>query len=522
MSYMSKMLFAATPLVLLPIYALAESFSATTFMQSGSAAAEGDVFISAAVEAGVAVSAIMAVLYFNKYHLQIRRKSASQVAKITCVNRTVPTDHSKKLGSKPDNSAPRAQTQPMAVVETAEQIQKLRMSALLYELAKKGDSLKAGKTLQAFEETFGPAALSDYVCMITSCAKSADAEGACKWLQSMQSHGVMPNIVCFNAVINACAKQGCIQQALSVAESMKSYGVELDTISYNTLIDAWAREGDAAKAQLWMKRMLVNDVKASVVSFGSVMRACAQCGLHQELLFWLEQADKLGIELNMICFSAIINALVKRNDLQGASQWLQRMLDRGVTCSSRCSTNLLNAFLATGDLEQASSVVDKLRAAKAEIDDAVFSSMVSASLRAHRTESAKAWADAAASSGHKLGRAAEAALVAAGLEVPICITQSIEQLSPDEDSALGASRQSMRRACLGKRFTGTVKDFVTGKFGYIECDETFAIFKRDVFLSCDANLDQLGRGQRVTFTLQIDRQRGLPRAADLKVFTCLP
>ena len=40
-------------------------------------------------------------------------------------------------------------------------------------------------------------------------------------------------------------------------------------------------------------------------------------------------------------------------------------------------------------------------------------------------------------------------------------------------------------------------------FGYIVCEDTHAVFKRDIFLSSQDNPEQFAKGQKVTFVLQV-------------------
>lgn len=274
--------------------------------------------------------------------------------------------------------------------------------------------------------------------------------------------------------------------------------------------------------------MLDTGVRASVVSFGSVMRACAQAGLHEELDVWFKEAENLGIELNMICYSAVINSFVKKDDLVTASTWLTCMIKRGVTASLQCYMGLVNALLGKNDIAFAVSIFEELIEAKVELDAGMYNSLVCVSANSGQSEVAMKWAENALACGHQLSRSSETALVASNLRVPLStdasvqarIAQTIE--IPDE-TLMGEDKQSIsktagRRACVGRRFTGTIKEFISCKFGYILCEETYAIFKRDVFLCCQDNPEQLAKGQKVTFTLQIDRQRGLPRASEVRTF----
>eukprot|EP00401_Gymnodinium_catenatum_P082466 CAMPEP_0117483700 /NCGR_PEP_ID=MMETSP0784-20121206/14075_1 /TAXON_ID=39447 /ORGANISM="" /LENGTH=124 /DNA_ID=CAMNT_0005278245 /DNA_START=1 /DNA_END=372 /DNA_ORIENTATION=+ len=68
---------------------------------------------------------------------------------------------------------------------------------------------------------------------------------------------------------------------------------------------------------------------------------------------------------------------------------------------------------------------------------------------------------------------------------------------------------------IGRRCSGVIKEYITQKYGYICCRETFAVFGRDVFLSSSDNPNGLAKGQNVSFTLHLDKKRGLPRARDV-------
>lgn len=74
------------------------------------------------------------------------------------------------------------------------------------------------------------------------------------------------------------------------------------------------------------------------------------------------------------------------------------------------------------------------------------------------------------------------------------------------------AKQLEMEACAGKRFEGTVKEFIPMKFGYIACDETHAVFKQDIFLRAIENPEQVAKGEKVSFVLQFDRRSGMPQA----------
>jgi len=291
----------------------------------------------------------------------------------------------------------------------------------------------------------------------------------------------------------------------------------MSLITFNTIIDACARAGDCISADWWMKAMKSNGVRASVVSFGSVMLACARAGKQDWLQSWLEQADAQGIELNMICFSAVINAFAKAEDLQSATKWFGVMRERKIQPSIHCFTGMLELTLNTSDWDGAAVLIDKMRSSGVEPDTAMFNWLVTACSRGGQSERAKVWAAEAAAVGCRLNRTARRAV---GPDVPTVEFDAIgAALSCGPQAARAQSPDSRHpEDLIGETFIGTVKEFISAKFGYITCDETFKVFKRDIFLSSNDNPEGYAKGQRVSFILFMDPKRGLPRATEVNVY----
>jgi cold shock CspA family protein len=66
-----------------------------------------------------------------------------------------------------------------------------------------------------------------------------------------------------------------------------------------------------------------------------------------------------------------------------------------------------------------------------------------------------------------------------------------------------------------QHFTGYVKSFSKESgFGFVACDDTHRIFGRDVFLH-QSSLGDFKIGDAIVFRLEIDPQKGTPRAKDL-------
>lgn len=71
-------------------------------------------------------------------------------------------------------------------------------------------------------------------------------------------------------------------------------------------------------------------------------------------------------------------------------------------------------------------------------------------------------------------------------------------------------------AQVDKLYTGTVKSFNAEKgFGFLACEETFAIFSRDVFLH-HSQLSGFAQGDTVFFRIDVDRTKGTPKARQLQ------
>lgn len=500
----------------------------TTFVRLAVAAEVADAgdagFIAtltgAVWEAVFAVCAIIFVVIMSKSHN--RGRSARRVDKLGYSRDAAAADcHISRQSAKPKEK----KALPGAVVaedkpEVKDSPEQQKMTDQMNLFARRVDVANVQKVLLQIEETFGQKKVSanDYTVAITTCAKANEPVAAHAWLRRLTGAGLKSNAVGFNAVINAYAKAGDLPKALLVASEMQDMGLEYDTITYNILIDAWTRAHDAANAQFWMTRMINSGVKPSVVSFGSVMRACAQGGLAEDLEYWFKQAGTFGIVLNMICFSAIINGFAKAGDLDSATTWLVRMLEYGLSPTAQCFSGLLSSLINKGDIDGAVTVTRQMRLANVTLDAVTYSSLVKGAAHAGNKQAAQMWADEAAASGLTLMKPAEAVLLAAGLRVPVAAElMQTEVTDAAEETSLGFSRSKERKACVGQQFVGVVREFIPGKFGYITCEKIHNVFRRDVFLSCQENPDQLSKGQRVSFMLQIDRQRGLPRAANVQV-----
>jgi len=397
----------------------------------------------------------------------------------------------------------------------------------IHACVKRSDVMGAAALLEQLEQKGAPT-LFEYNAVISLCAKSSDPDSAQAWLERVPTTGLIPNSVCYNAVINSHAKRGDVQKAVEVARSMMNANVVFDTVTFNTLIDGCARAGDATAAEYWMEQMLAQGVKASVVSFGSLMLASARTGSSERVDHWLAEADRLGIELNFICFSAVINAFSKAGDLVTAERWLNNMLERDVPATIHCFTGLVEAALQADDFDRADALITKMGIHQVDMDASMYNWLITACGRAGQSERAKKWADAAAVAGYTLNRPARRALGEQGisLHTPTMPAAPRSRTStgssrvasdPEENIPLDAfalQTESVQNM-LGKRYAGTVKEFIFGKFGYISCGEVKAVFKRDVFLSSSDNPAGFAKGQKVTFTLSLDKKRSLPRAGDV-------
>jgi len=522
-----------------------------------------EMTVATQAEAILAVIAISCVLGLHSYSKVVEARQP-KVDKLGYLRAKAQVPAAKaKVEPKPSwSQIPAAESrlkpQPQKVkaafvpsAPTAAQLEKrhelARLSELLQEFTKKGDMDSSIRIFEDMELLVTPP-LPEYQSVITCCSRAGDGVFAFKFLKKAQEAGHQPNHITFNAVINAFAKQGEIKQALHVAGEMKRQGMEFDTITYNTIIDAWARAGDAATAQLWMKRMLSSGVKASVVTFGSVLRACAVAGLPEELDYWHDRSVELGIELNLICYSSVVNALARRDNVVAAMKWLTRMVQREVQPTVQCFTGILTAILNSGDVVGGARLVDKMRSVDVEPDGGVYSQLIVAALSARQPcrQMAQDWADECIANKCKLTRAAESGLISARLRIP----NTKKKKKQEADESLPAAQEApvtkaapitmapvvnvpdlpltveeltelrtKQQDCFEKRFVGAIKDFKATKFGYILCDELFALFKRDIFLCAADNPDQLAKGQRVTFTLRLDHHKGvpLPRAHDIEV-----
>lgn len=463
------------------------------------------------------VGAIFVLLALQQHHNCKRKWSASRhVDKLGYERKRGDNEHRQPVSEigHVKKTLPRPEAKPKAVPDVG--CERLRFSEQLCAFARKGEVENAAKLLRHMEQRFGKLSTPDYSSIITMYAKRSDPIGAQKWLRRMQEVGLVPTQICFNAVINAHAKLGDLDEATAVANEMRNCSIEFDTVTFNTFIDAAARGGDAVRAQAWMRKMLDCNVNPSVVSFGSVMRACAEAGLDEDLDYWAERANQLGIQLNSICYNAVIRAFVQRGHLIMALAWLNRMLDSDVQASMPCFLAVADAIIERGDIQRAAAIVEQMRESKLPVETSSCSPAIITACRAGCFDVAKAWATAASAKNMTLSKAAERALTSASITVA---DVSSTGLQAGLDDKFDCSRSKLSRSsCIGKEFVGTIKEFISCKFGHIQCDETFKVFKRDVFLCAADNPDLLGKGQRVSFTLQIEKRSGLPRASDLTVY----
>jgi len=527
--------FATSAAVLFPIVASQDAVSQSTLVNEQDAPEDSIVTaISMYLEVILSFVGIAVVLGLNKYHYRHGRGSNAKLRKVTTKVVADVTEAKLKKGLP----QPKSREVPQRLLEAAQDTsERKRSSDSLQAATKKDDAAEAVSILETMEAKSG-APFSDYSCVITCCARTGDAQAAEKWLRRALEIGHPPTHISFNAVVNALAKVD-IWQALRVTDDMRAAGLEFDTITYNTIIGAWARNGDAVNSQLWMKMMLTAGVKASVVSFGSVMRACAAAGQIQNLDDWLEKSKVLGIELNLICYSSVINALAKRDNMEGAVQWLSRMLASGLQPDITCFTGVLDVYLTRGELQAATKIVELMRSVSVEPDSGIFSSVVAAAVNCGDRHMAQKWADECYDAPRRrLTRAAEMSLISIRLRVPnfkksrkeLAEAQEARGVStaapiskvqaPARNSTIGDPEElaNARKSVVGQKFIGTIKEFVSGKFGYIVCDETHVLFHRDVYMSSSDNPEQLAKGQKVSFTLRVDAKVGLPRAADVEVY----
>jgi len=419
--------------------------------------------------------------------------------------------------------------QPIVALSPEEVAARHRLTEAFHVCVKMGNLDAAADAMGELEAQCQPT-LPDYNAIISLCARTNNPQGAHEWLKRVETAGLAANSVCYNAVINAHAKQGDLQLAVQVAKRMQEVGVCLDTVTYNTVIDTCARVGDSVSADWWMKAMIADGVRPSVVSFGSVMLASARGGSNACIQYWLDQADDMGIELNMICFSAVINAFAKANQLASASKWYDVMRSRAVMPSIFCFTGMLELMLSNDDFDGAADLMNKMAAANVEPDTAMYNWLVTASGRAGCRERAQQWAEDAAAAGCKLNRAAIRSveqLLPAGEKLTLVsrhrgasfpgAVANCNQAAQEIGPAVAANADECAEF-LGRTYVGIVKEFVSAKFGYITCDETFSIFKRDIFLSSNDNPEGYAKGQRVSFTLFLDPKRALPRATNVNAF----
>eukprot|EP00928_Gymnodinium_smaydae_P037568 TRINITY_DN26057_c0_g4_i1.p1 TRINITY_DN26057_c0_g4~~TRINITY_DN26057_c0_g4_i1.p1 ORF type:complete len:422 (-),score=78.09 TRINITY_DN26057_c0_g4_i1:165-1430(-) len=95
----------------------------------------------------------------------------------------------------------------------------------------------------------------------------------------------------------------------------------------------------------------------------------------------------------------------------------------------------------------------------------------------------------------------------------------VKRATPGERNAENTVNEiisQMTTQVLEKVYVGTIKSFSqsTG-FGFITCDETFALFGRDCFLH-QSNVNGFGVGDQVAFRVNLDLDKATPQARDLK------
>lgn len=445
----------------------------------------------------VVVGSIFMCIFFK---LQSKLKSAKQVNE-----KVIRSDFKRHSSVPPKGAAALAAPSPAL----------LALTDAFYVQVRQGNLLAASAALKEIEAE-GKPTIQEYTAVINMCTKANDAETGHVWLDRAKEIVACRSPVCYNGVINAYVKRGELKNAIALAIEMKACRVPLDTVTYNTLIDGCAKAGDAESAEWWMNTMVNAKVKPSVVTIGSMMLACAREGNGQRAMHWLETADSLGIVVNMICFSAVINAFAKAGDLDTAEHWLSIMRKRDVQPSIHCFTGMLESALKNLDIDRAAEIYKALRASGVEPDAALFNWLVTASARAGDDTRAQAWADEASASGFRLNRTARKFVKfdppSTPAAKPIDLTPKDHMYEVDDEDM-----EEMAQDLLGKRFVGTIKNYIHSKFGYIVCEETFAVFKRDIFLSSNDNPQEFGKGQRVSFMLFLDKKRNLPRACQLEV-----
>jgi len=82
--------------------------------------------------------------------------------------------------------------------------------------------------------------------------------------------------------------------------------------------------------------------------------------------------------------------------------------------------------------------------------------------------------------------------------------------------------EQMADKVFKKHYFGWIKSFNPGSsFGFIHCDETFAIFGRDVFLHTN-NKAHFDVNSEIAFKLKVDPDKGTPQAIELKMYAAAP
>lgn len=364
---------------------------------------------------------------------------------------------------------------------------------------------------------------AEYQTLINRCVKADDLAGALQHLARLESSNVKGSTFIYNAVMNAHAKRADLAGALDVCNRMRQIGVACDTITYNTLIATCLRSGDPGKAEQYMELMLTEGVSPSVVSFSSVMRACAQAGQGDDVMKWLSKADELGIVLNEICYSAIINAFAKAGDHKSGIKWIEIMMERNATAIMPCFLGVFESALKVKDFESVDLTLGLCQRAGLMLEmGALFTSMIVTAVESKDLARAQIYLDLSLYHGHILSKCAREIVAEAELAMNLTEVHAarIASMKKSRDAvhaqSTAAKPGTTISECEGKRYVGTMKEYITNRFGYITCDELKPVCEKDIFVSSFDNPLGLAKGQRVSFTFVIDHRRGLPRAKDIK------
>merc|ERR1719356_606613 len=143
-------------------------------------------------------------------------------------------------------------------------------------------------------------------------------------------------------------------------------------------------------------------------------------------------------------------------------------------------------------------------------DARMLTMLVTAACQAGEFQRAQDWIDEFVGEGVSLNMRTFPVSFAAKLTIPSDVSSNkllLEKVADEAPAQFGAN-SAEAQALVGKRFVGTIKEFIISKFGYVTCEETYAVFKRDIYLSSSENPKQLAKGQMVSFVLQVDDRRG--------------